>query len=224
MTRRPSPLADALENALPQTQCTRCGFADCRAYAEAIALDGAAINQCPPGGAAGVALLGSLTGHKVIALNPAHGLEGERRVAVIDEAWCIGCTLCIKACPVDAIIGASKHMHTVIAADCTGCELCIAPCPVDCITLISVTPGRTGWQAWSTEQANAARERYHARGERLSREEQEKNAALEAKRVAHLSELDDQADPSLNPDPDAARKREIIEAAMARALARDAKP
>ena len=151
----PLPLADRLNEALPQTQCTRCGYPDCRSYAQAIAAGQAGINQCPPGGAEGIARLARLTGQPVVPLNPDHGVEGPRRLAVIDENWCIGCTLCIKACPVDCIIGASKLMHTVINDQCTGCELCIPACPVDCISLLEVTPGASGWAAWSPQQAQA---------------------------------------------------------------------
>ena len=115
--------ADQINALLPQTQCTRCGYPDCAAYARAIASGEAGIDQCPPGGAEGVQRLAALTGLPAVPLNPAHGHEGPRTLAVIDEAWCIGCTLCIEACPVDAIIGTNKHMHTVIEADCTGCEL-----------------------------------------------------------------------------------------------------
>ena len=129
------PLADQIEDLLPQTQCTKCGFDGCRPYAEAIASGAADINQCPPGGIEGVARLAALTGRKVIPINPANGVERPRPVAFIDEALCIGCTLCIQACPVDAIIGAAKHMHTVIEPLCTGCELCVPACPVDCIVL-----------------------------------------------------------------------------------------
>ncbi|NBQ90492.1 MAG: RnfABCDGE type electron transport complex subunit B, partial [Betaproteobacteria bacterium] len=119
MSRPPSPLAQRLNDALPQTQCTRCGYPDCRAYAQAMAEETAPINQCPPGGAEGIARLAALTGRAVIPLNPANGTEGPRQLAVIDENWCIGCTLCIKACPVDCIVGASKVMHTVIEDECT---------------------------------------------------------------------------------------------------------
>lgn len=172
---RPTPpahaasLADAIDAALPQTQCTRCGEPDCRRYAEAIASGRAPINRCPPGGAEGIARLAALTGQPKLPLDPAHGVEGPRRLAVIDEALCIGCTLCIKACPVDCIVGAAKLMHTVIEAQCTGCELCLPACPVDCIALVAVetpAPGRaaaTGWAAWSPTEAQAARRRYAAR-------------------------------------------------------------
>ncbi|HZF81838.1 MAG TPA: RnfABCDGE type electron transport complex subunit B, partial [Rubrivivax sp.] len=146
-------LADLLNDALPQTQCTRCGYADCRSYAVAIAEGQADINRCPPGGAEGVARLAAIANRPVRAVDPACGTEGPRALAVIDEAWCIGCTLCIKACPVDCIVGASKTMHTVIDAHCTGCELCLPVCPVDCIQMQVVTPQRSGWEAWSVEQA-----------------------------------------------------------------------
>ena len=128
--------ADQILDTLPQTQCTRCGYPDCAGYAQAIAAGEAAINQCPPGGAEGVARLARLTGLPALPLNPDFGTEAPRTVAVIDEAWCIGCTLCIKACPTDAIVGSNKLMHTVIEPYCTGCELCLPVCPVDCIAQI----------------------------------------------------------------------------------------
>ncbi|RYE87409.1 MAG: RnfABCDGE type electron transport complex subunit B, partial [Oxalobacteraceae bacterium] len=127
-------LAERIDAALPQTQCTRCGYPDCRRYAEAVAAGEAEINQCPPGGAEGVVRLAALTGRPAAPLNLANGIEATRGVAVIDEAWCIGCTLCIKACPVDCIVGAPKAMHVVVASQCTGCELCVPACPVDCIS------------------------------------------------------------------------------------------
>lgn len=174
-------LAERLNDALPQTQCTRCGYPDCRRYAQAIAQGEAGINQCPPGGAEGIARLASLTGRPVIPLNPLNGVEGPRQLAVIDENWCIGCTLCIKACPVDCIVGASKVMHTVIAEQCTGCELCIPVCPVDCISLENVTGSATGWQAWSPKWAEDSRRRYEARGSRLQREQREQDERLAAR-------------------------------------------
>ena len=116
-------LAARIDDALPQTQCTRCGFPDCRGYSEAIAFDNADINRCPPGGQQGIHRLADLTGRAPLPLDSERGVEGPRRLAVIDEQWCIGCTLCIKACPVDCIVGAPKTMHTVIDAQCTGCEL-----------------------------------------------------------------------------------------------------
>ncbi len=162
-THPPIALADLaarIDAALPQTQCTRCGYPDCAAYAQAIAEDAAPINQCPPGGAEGVARLSTITGKPVLPLSMEHGIEGPRAVAFIDEAWCIGCTLCIKACPTDAIVGANKMMHTVIEPYCTGCELCIPACPVDCIQLDNVSGAATGWAAWSAPLASQARERY----------------------------------------------------------------
>lgn len=208
-------LADQIDAALPQTQCTRCGEPDCRRYAEAIARGDAPINRCPPGGDEGVARLAAITGQALLALDPVHGLPAERGVAVIDEAWCIGCTLCIKACPVDAIIGSPKHMHLVLEADCTGCELCIPVCPVDCIELPSVTPGRSGWSAWSEQEAQRARERYLQRAERLQREELELQQRLAAKAKGKLLGLDE-----LPESDEKARKRAVIEAALARARAK----
>lgn len=208
-------VAERLLDALPQTQCTRCGYPDCRGYAQAMAQGQADINQCPPGGAEGVVRLASITGRAVVPLNPVHGTEGPRRLAVIDENWCIGCTLCIKACPVDCIVGASKVMHTVINDQCTGCELCIPACPVDCISLRDVTPGSTGWQAWSAEQAGQARARYEFRSARLARDKREQDERLAARAAA---KLDDLAAHSSIKDPQALeRKKSVVEAALARA-------
>ncbi|MEP6873862.1 MAG: electron transport complex subunit RsxB [Burkholderiales bacterium] len=175
-----SALAQALNNALPQTQCTRCGYPDCRAYAEAMATGEAAINHCPPGGAEGVERLAALTGRPAQPLNPDNGIETPRQLAVIDEAWCIGCTLCLQACPVDCIVGGPKAMHTVIDSLCTGCELCIPVCPVDCISLQPVTGTRTGWQAWSTTQAEQASGRYAWHRERERRDDFERSERLAA--------------------------------------------
>ncbi|QXW19855.1 RnfABCDGE type electron transport complex subunit B [Comamonas aquatica] len=160
-------LAFSIDAALPQTQCTRCGYPDCARYAQAIAHEGAPINQCPPGGAEGIARLAAITGQAATALNPKFGIEGPLTLARIDENWCIGCTLCIKACPTDAILGANKLMHTVMPLHCTGCELCIPVCPVDCIELEVVSGEHTGWEAWSPEQAAHAKQRYHAHQQRL---------------------------------------------------------
>ena len=155
------PLLDQqIHAALPQTQCTRCGYPDCAAYAQAIAAGNAAINQCPPGGADGVQRLAAITGLPVLPLNPANGLESPRNVFIIDEAWCIGCTLCIKVCPTDAILGSNKVMHTIIEPYCTGCGLCVPVCPVDCISFENVSAERTGWQAWSQQEADTALKRY----------------------------------------------------------------
>jgi electron transport complex protein RnfB len=215
----PSPtLADRIDAALPQTQCTRCGYPDCRAYAQAMAAGLAAINQCPPGGAEGIERLAAITGRPVMALNPTHGVEGPRKVMFIDEAWCIGCTLCIKACPVDCIVGAPKLMHTVIEELCTGCELCIPACPVDCIPAQDATPGRSGWDAWSSDLAQRARERYQAHRTRTQREASENDARLAAKAQHKLADL---ATASTITDAAALdRKRAAIEAAMQRARQR----
>jgi electron transport complex protein RnfB len=222
----PKPLAEALDAALPQTQCTRCGYPDCRSYALGMAAGEADINRCPPGGAAGIVRLSALTGRAVKPLDPAHGTEGPRALAVIDEAWCIGCTLCIKACPVDCIVGASKVMHTVIAAQCTGCELCVPVCPVDCIAMVALaeplTAPKTGWDAWSAQQAEEARERYAFHRLRVARDERENDERLAAKARAKLADL---ASHSQLSDPDAlAAKRAVIEAALQRAAARSAAP
>jgi Na+-translocating ferredoxin:NAD+ oxidoreductase subunit B len=175
-------LVRALDDALPQTQCTRCGYPDCRRYALAIATEQAPINQCPPGGAEGVARLAAITGRAATALNPVHGTEAPRQLAVIDEADCIGCTLCLQACPVDCIVGGPKAMHTVIAPECTGCELCLPACPVDCIALVPASGASTGWQAWSTPQAARARERYVWHVGRLARDDLEQAERLEQAR------------------------------------------
>jgi len=159
---------DRILEVLPQTQCTRCGYPDCAAYADAIASGEAAINQCPPGGDEGIHRLAAVTGHTYTPLNPEHGVEASRSVVWIDENWCIGCTLCIEACPVDAIIGTHKRMHTVIESACTGCELCLPVCPVDCIEIENASGDATGWAAWSTSSADQARQRYAARQARLA--------------------------------------------------------
>jgi len=176
----PLTLAETIDAALPQTQCTRCGHPDCRSYAQAMAEDAAPINQCPPGGSQGIVRLAQITGRQPLPLNPANGHEGPRQLAVIDEAWCIGCTLCLKACPVDCIVGGPKAMHTVIDSLCTGCELCIPVCPVDCISLVAVTGERSGWDAWSEAQADEARERYASHRARLARDATEREARLAA--------------------------------------------
>lgn len=142
-----NPVADEIEALLPQTQCAQCGYPGCRPYAEAIAAEDAEINRCPPGGEAGIKLLADLLGKDVIPLDTDVGIEKARpEIAIIHEDVCIGCTKCIQACPVDAILGAAKKMHTVIAAECTGCELCIPPCPVDCIDMLPVSIDLTNWQ------------------------------------------------------------------------------
>jgi electron transport complex protein RnfB len=213
----PSPtLADRIEDLLPQTQCTKCGYAGCRPYAEAIADGSAAINQCPPGGSEGIARLAQLLDRPVIALNPVNGVERPRTVALIDEALCIGCTLCIQACPVDAILGAAKQMHTVLTDLCTGCDLCVAPCPVDCIAMAPVTTS-TGWQAWTQQQADDARARHDFRSARLQRERRENDARLLAKAAAKLREVEAEPTLSIEALAERDRKRAIIQAAIERA-------
>ena len=213
-------LADALNDALPQTQCTRCGYPDCRSYAEAIAHGQAEINQCPPGGAEGIVRLSQLTGRSALPLNPANGAEGPRQLAVIDEAWCIGCTLCLKVCPTDAIVGGSKRMHTVIDPLCTGCELCIPICPVDCISLENVTGTTTGWQAWSAPQAAEAKERYAFHSLRLKRDADERSARL----AARAQQLDASAPAADVPAAPPQSKEDRIAAALARARRRSVTP
>ena len=209
---------DQIDAALPQTQCTRCGYPDCRRYAEAISAGEATINRCPPGGAEGIVRLATLTCQPVLPLDTDRGVEGPRLLAVIDEAWCIGCTLCLDACPVDCILGAHKRMHTVIDDQCTGCELCVPACPVDCIALVPVSGERTGWSAWSAPQADEARDRYHFHQLRTARAQREHDDRLAAKATAKLADLPAH---SQHTDPAVlAHKREVIEAALARARAR----
>lgn len=150
------PLVDQIDAILPQTQCGQCSYPGCRPYAEAIARDEADINQCPPGGEDGIIALAELLGREPKPLNPENGSETpDKLLAVIDEDVCIGCTLCIQACPVDAIVGANKQMHTVIESECTGCELCVEPCPVDCIDMVPVKPTVKTW-TWPAPDREAA--------------------------------------------------------------------
>jgi electron transport complex protein RnfB len=210
-------LADQVEDLLPQTQCTKCGYAGCRPYAEAIAQGTAEINQCPPGGIEGVTRLAGLLGRAVIPINPVNGIERPRPVAFIDEALCIGCTLCIQACPVDAILGAAKQMHSILPSLCTGCDLCVAPCPVDCISMLPVTDEHTGWDAWSQQQADGARARHDLRSVRLQRERDENDARLAAKAVAKMKEVTAEVTNTPQELAEKERKRAIIAAAMERA-------
>lgn len=192
---------------LPQTQCTRCGYDACLPYAQAIALEGEAINRCPPGGQEGVQALADLLGRESLPLDPSCGeFTGPSRAVIIEE-HCIGCTLCIQACPVDAIIGANKLMHTVLADRCTGCELCVPPCPVDCISMVPTDD-------WSAEQAVQARLDTEQRRERLLGRHQE-SSDLAARTLANK--------PVLANNADQADKREAsIASALARARARRA--
>lgn len=206
---------------LPQTQCGRCGFSGCEPYARAIAEGRANINQCPPGGDEGIRRMAELLGIKPMALNTLHGTHKPATVALIDEQPCIGCTLCIQACPVDAITGAAGHAHTVIAAECTGCELCVAPCPVDCISM--VPPKARGDNSASHCDANTydlsilqgdkqvadrARARHRSRLQRLEREKQESEERLRRKAEAIRG----------IPSPSADLKRATIQAAQERAI------
>jgi electron transport complex protein RnfB len=160
-------LVARIDALLPQTQCTKCGYPGCEPYARAIARGAAEINQCPPGGDPLIRKLATLLGHDFVPLDPARGTERARHVAQIDEPRCIGCTLCIQACPVDAIVGAAHQMHSVIVELCTGCDLCIAPCPVDCIVMVPAT----GIDAtWDKPRMDAARERFLRRNRRLARD------------------------------------------------------
>jgi len=199
-------LADRIDALLPQTQCEQCGYHGCRPYAEAIARGEAPINRCPPGGAAGIEKLAALLDRPVLPLDPEHGIEKPRTLARIVEADCIGCTKCIQACPVDAIVGASKLMHTVLADDCTGCELCVPACPVDCIVLLPMPPTQI-----DTAHADAARTHFQRREARLQHQRTEREAELAARKAA----VDAAASP-VNP----------VLAALARARAKqqEAKP
>ena len=231
-----STLFERLNAALPQTQCTRCGYPDCAAYAQAIASNEAPINQCPPGGAEGVARLAAITGQPALPLNPRNGLEAPRAVAVIDEAWCIGCTLCLPVCPTDAIFGSNKVMHSVIEPHCTGCALCLPVCPVDCISLQNVTEERSGWAAWSDEQAERAHQRYALHLDRQAKdgvgrlEKPGQRLAAEATAAPRRVSTAAAAQPGDSTHEEsavrvdanaeaAARKRAVIDAVLARARA-----
>lgn len=192
---------------LPQTQCTKCGYAGCAPYAEALADGLTEPNRCPPGGEEGALALAALLGVEPMPLDPGRGTHGPLTVAVIDELHCIGCTLCIRACPVDAIVGANKRMHTVLADACTGCDLCVAPCPVDCISMQPVRPPR----AWRESDANAARERHRARQRRLA--PRDAGAAAPATAIGP-------ATPAAPAHDAEDAKRAAIAAAIARARAR----
>ncbi len=213
------PSAAAVSALLPQTQCTRCGYPDCAAYAQAVVDGQATINQCPPGGAAGIERLATLTGQPLQQLNPDHGLETPRHVVFIDENWCIGCTLCIKACPVDAIVGANKRMHTVIEPYCTGCDLCLPVCPVDCMLVENVSGSASGWAAWSPALATQAQKRYEFNSYKRKRDEGDNAKKLKEKAELKLADL---AAHSQHTDPAILdKKRAIIEAALTRARAKN---
>ena len=215
-------LIQAIDTLLPQTQCTSCGYPDCRAYATAIAREQASYDQCPPGGQAGVRRIAEFLGKPEIPLNPEYGQESPRTTAVIDEQRCIGCKLCIQACPVDAIMGSAKRMHTVLTAYCTGCDLCLPPCPVDCIEMVQLSDLAARGNGAADQLlglsiddvATVARRRYEAHQLRIEREAGEREQRLKAKSNAESPET---GQASLAADKD--RKKAIISAALARARA-----
>jgi electron transport complex protein RnfB len=208
-------LEQQILDALPQTQCAQCGYDGCAPYAQAIAFDHAAINQCPPGGTAGIAELAQITGQKIIPLNPDNGIEQPLRVASIIEEACIGCTKCIQVCPTDAIIGAAKFMHSVIADRCTGCDLCVPACPVDCIEMpIALDTD------WTRARAQRARAQYEFRLMRLEREKLERLARRHVKLHDKHQAFTVEHPPEQFENAEIERKRASIEAALARARAR----
>jgi electron transport complex protein RnfB len=175
-------LVARIDALLPQTQCTRCGFPTCGDYAQAVATGKTGINRCPPGGQYTIDALAAVTGRAPRALDPACGVHAPRRVAKVDEAWCIGCTLCIQACPVDALLGGAKRMHTVVEPLCTGCELCIAPCPVDCIEMVAPATGPRTPKDWLSLRAPAMRQRHLVRRQRLAAIRSRREAARRQRR------------------------------------------
>lgn len=212
-------LVEKIDAVLPQTQCTKCGYDGCRPYAEAIARGEADINQCPPGGDHGIHVLADLLGKEYKPLNPAHGVEQPRMVAFIDEPICIGCTLCIQACPVDAIVGAAKLMHTIVPELCSGCDLCVAPCPVDCISMQPVTAEELARDR--SEQWRSQHEFLLFRQQRSKEEKERKSATTTASSSAAAAGAKETAASSPITAPadlmplDA--KRALIAAAMERA-------
>lgn len=196
---RPAGLAERIDDLLPQTQCGQCGYGGCEPYARAIAAGEAAINRCPPGGESGVRALAELTGQPALPLDTACGAPVPFALARIDEPRCIGCALCLGACPVDAIVGARRYLHTVIPELCTGCGLCLPPCPVDCIDM---TPPPPALAAWTRERADAARERHRARAARLARRAEDRRLRIDAR------------------DADPAQRRATVQSVVERARAR----
>jgi Na+-translocating ferredoxin:NAD+ oxidoreductase subunit B len=214
-------LADVLDAELPQTQCRQCGYHGCKPYAEAMAMGQADINRCPPGGTEGIVRLARLLGRAPLTLDPACGEERAPRLALITEAACIGCTLCIQACPVDAIAGAPKRMHAILLTHCTGCELCVPPCPVDCIEMVDrdtlAQRGVTGALARQALDTSTAREQARARHRAHTVQQQRLRARNDARlaRKAHdkLAALDESNDATRH-------KREVVMRALARARQR----
>jgi electron transport complex protein RnfB len=206
--------ADQIDAILPQTQCGQCGYPGCRPYAEAMAKGEADINRCPPGGEAGITRLAALTGRQFRIFAADGPQPRPRMLAIIDEHSCIGCTLCIQACPVDAILGAAKQMHTIIAPECTGCELCVAPCPVDAISMIRMNPPETGYP-----RADLARIR-HQRRQARQQQEREDKARRQAERSSLGSAAMTQAPATANTLDE--QKKAVIAAAMRRAAERQA--
>ena len=206
--------ADAVDALLPQTQCGRCGYDACRPYAEALVRGEAAINRCPPGGNTTIAALARALGRAVVPLDPACGLAGPRETARIDESVCIGCVVCIRACPVDAIIGARKWMHAVLESECTGCGLCVEPCPVDCITMVPARTGPASVEGWLAERAPLARRRFERR---RARESAADSAPHRRERAGGIDSVDPLRKRTIE------QRRADIAAAVARVQARKAR-
>lgn len=212
-------LIGEIDAVLPQTQCGQCGFAGCEPYARAIVEGNADINQCPPGDTAGIRKIAALLGVEPKPLNTRHGQPKPRALAAIDESRCIGCTFCIQACPVDAIVGAAKRMHTVLADECTGCELCVAPCPMDCIAMVPATQPRGSADDIAAElkrKADQARSRYRFRQQRLQQKiRREDHPAVTTGPLTEMPRAIAKPSPLHNDD----RKHDIVRAALKRAAA-----
>jgi len=207
MPNDPEQLVNAVNALLPQTQCTKCGYNGCKPYAHAIVHEQAPINRCPPGGQAGIEKLAALLNRPVLPLDETRGQHVPLQVAVIDEAHCIGCTLCIQACPVDAIVGANKLMHTILEDQCTGCELCVDPCPVDCIAMVDAN------REWTTADAQQAKANYDARQHRLQQQHAEPSG-LAARTLSNKAPLTEAA------YHDQEERQETIASLLERARAR----